>query len=246
MISTALFPKFRVSELMQFLSDVSDICVANRPEGLKIESEHDSLVQQTHHLEIALKKNRDKTTNKRIIELDERRYKAFASLTLLSRGYSLHFDPTKRSAGEKLRELMNKHSNTSIRSNYQAETKKISKFINELETNMELLEAILVLDMAELVDELKEVNKLFHQQYLNHLLNVVNSPTENLTKLRKNAISSYHELTRQVSLFAETSGGLHFLNFAKQLNELISKYNAIVSLGSASIQLEDKASVSHL
>ncbi len=240
MIEAPIFSRFRLSEHIQFLSDVTTLCDSSNPKNLKIKDQYDALKAVLDELNGAFKKEQGSDLTTSVEELDLRRDNAIVCLSGLCRAYTKHFDAKKIAAAEKLVGAISKYGNNIARMNYQAETSTLANLVNDLESVAELKEAVTELGVEGVVNELKESNSLFNERYLARVKEMAGEQSESTVDLRKESLSRYADLAKHIEAHSVITGGEAYDQLVSQLNELIGQYNSTVLARQSTSDKEDK------
>ena len=237
MIKRINYHKLRVSEFIQFLKDVINICKGNDPE--KLNPRLKSLEENVNSLDAVFKK-RGSDLTKEIAMLDDRRDNAFLCFSAMTRAYGYHFDDAKMNAAEKIEALLDRYGDSIEKLSYQAETTNLSNLVDELESDAELAVAVNTLELQPLVEEIKTSNRLFHEMYIARAKKKSEGPEESAVEMRKAAVVDYFNLLNRIKAHVELSGPDTYKELIKHLNEMIDKYNETIAFRMGDEEAEEE------
>ena len=229
MFIAALIHKFRNSEFVQFIKNILNIVGSHDPELLNVKNVYDDLSALSSQISELYKPETGSDITQEIQELDERRDRAFTGIYRFIDAFSYHYDGVKQKAASLLYDAILLFGGGVARLNYQAETSTISGILNKFRTDADLAEAVTRLEgLTEWLNELEEANRLFDEAYLKRVKEEAAKPEVRMADLRKEAIGVYRALLQHLEANAIVSGSDTYNQVAKEMNEVIEKYNRVV------------------
>ena len=135
----------------------------------------------------------------------------------------------KRQAAMKIKSAVEQYGSSLYKLNYLAETTTLTNLVHDLESDHELAEAVNILGLKPLVDEIKTSNKLFDEKYLERVEEMSEVPEESAVDLRKKATGHYRDLVDIIGAHVLLSGPERYQSLINKLNELIEKYNEMIA-----------------
>ncbi|MGQ1888869.1 DUF6261 family protein [Thermophagus sp. OGC60D27] len=234
MFIAALIHNFRNSEFVQFIKNILNIVGSHDPELLNVKNVYDDLSALSSQISELYKPETGSDITQEIQELDERRDRAFTGIYRFIDAFSYHFDAEKREAATRLYDAILLFGGGVARLNYQAETSTIAGIINKFRTDTDLVEAVAKIEgLAEWLNEMEEANKLFDEAYLKRVKEEAAKPEVRMADLRKEIIGVYRALLQHLEANAIVSGNDSYQQVAKEINEVIEKYNRVVETRSS-------------
>ena len=229
MFLTSLIHKFRNSEFVQFIKNILSIVSSHDPEVLNVKNVYDELSALGTQISELYRPETGSDITQEIQELDERRDRAFTGIYRFVDAFSYHYDPDKKAAAQRLYDAILLFGGGIARLNYQAETSTIDGILNKFRTESDLAEAVTKLEgLSDWLNELEEANKLFDEAYLRRVKEEAAKPEVKMADLRKEIIGVYRALLQHLEANAIVSGSEVYNQVAKEINEVIEKYNRVV------------------
>lgn len=229
MINTINYQKLWVSEFILFLKHLISVCRKHAPAELNIDDRLTPLEKIVNRLDDVFQKRQKSDLTNEIASLDERRDTAIISLTWFIQAYLNYFEETKCQAAMKIKTAVEQYGSSLYKLNYLAETTTLTNLVHDLESDNELAEAVNILGLKPLVDEIKTSNKLFDEKYLERVEEMSKVPDESAVDLRKKATAHYRDLVDIIGAHVLLSGPERYQSLINKLNELIEKYNEMIS-----------------
>lgn len=223
------FPKFRISELIQFNHDAVTICKSNGVPELPMAELMYNLQQATAALDNTFKLEQGSAISAEIIQADARRDTAITGIRLIANSFTYHFDPSLQLAGEAIVKSIDKYGDTIQRLNYQAETSTITSITDSWINDVRLNKAINDLKLADWANELKLANDKFNQLFMARVEEKGNTQKAQTLELRHAAIENYRVLATNIEAYRTITSNGSYTPIINQLNELTNKYNALVN-----------------
>ena len=229
MLNTILYRKLRIGEFIQFMKQLLAFCKESNPKLLGVSKQVSELERNWKELEQLFKKvtGSDLTT---VLEAqDERRDKAISGLRLFFESLTYHFNASKRDAGQKLLNVIDKYGRGISRKNYQEESAILSGIIKDWDRDEKLSQAISMLGVADWKDELHAANNAFDKTYRQRTGDLISIPEASATELREPVMKAYRELNRHLSAHAIlVEDPKPYEDLAALLNGHIDQYNQLV------------------
>lgn len=230
MINTPFYKKFRVSEFIQFFTDVIKICIQNNPVQLKINKQLEGLKEPCDKIDSVFKKNQKSDLTEKLEVLDTRRDKALVCISKIADGYLNHFREDKRDAARLITDCIDKYGSRIYDMNYQAETSILSNLGNDLQNKTELANATTVIKVDEVVTEMITANTEFSDCFIDRIEEQAKETGENAGKLINEALQKYRLLVRHIEAHATISPSKERDVLISQLNSLINRYNSTMAM----------------
>lgn len=228
MINKPYFPKYRVSELSQFLTDALSVCSKYNPVSLQIDQQVDKVKEQQQALSEVFNNASGSSISNELVELDQRRDDCITGIRLCAEGFSYYFDATLRQAGAAILKSISNYGNNIQRLNYQSETSTINSLIGDWQKSNDLTNALSVLNLTAWAEQLKVFNDQFNARYLARIEEGAAAPQNNATELKKPAIAAFRELSDNIDARALLSKDGSYDKLISELNLLTDKYNKLV------------------
>ncbi len=228
MINKAHFPKFRVSELLQYFNDALSICDKNNPVQLQITDKVEIARASVVALEGTFKLDQASALSAELLALDQRRDACLTGIRMFADACTYHFDAAKLTAATSIVTSIDKYGKNLVRMNYQAETSTIKSITDSWINDSKLASALELLQLNDWVAELKLSNELFNKAYLARVEEKSVAPQTNSgIELRKLAVDAFRELTNNIYARATLTPVIYDA-LISQLNVLTDKYNQLV------------------
>lgn len=227
MIYKVRIHKLRISELLQFLNDVTKLVTQQSTEPMQLAAVITALVTDTNSFDKYFKQEMGSAFTLELINLDSRRDECIIGIRLVLEGYSRHFDGTTKAAAQNLLANMNKYGSQIYNLNYQAETSTISSLVNDWNSMGTLTGAVSKLNLSAWVNELNTVNTLFNDSYLKRVDEKGSAPPIKSIEARKKVIATYKALIQHIEARAILAEDETFIPLINNLNALVTKYNTI-------------------
>ena len=227
MIKEPKLKSYRNAEFLEFIS--STIALVTRSGVTVLEGAKGNLETAYKDLDAAFKVNQGSALTASVQELDARRDNAIRGIRGMAKSYTYHFNPDKKAAGALLLKAMDKYSNNIAQLNYPAETAALKSLIGDFNADADLTAAIALLpDITEWVTELNEANLDFDAIYLDRVTDVAGKQTRPVSDFRPAAIEAYQTLVKHIEANSVLNPSAALTNLINQLNELVTKYDALV------------------
>jgi len=229
MFETIKLTHLRNSEFIQFVKTLVQIVNSNDPEVLKIKAQCDDLTALLAVLTGLYKPDLGSAITKEIQDIDARRDDALMGIEMQLKSFAYHFEPAKQEAAQLLITSLATYGSGITRLNYQAESTTIDSIIAKWESHPELVSALTTLSMPAWVTELKTVNTLFDQRYIDRLKEDAKAPEEKSVEVRGQINQSYRTLLAHLQAHATLSIDETYNETVKQINLLIQQFNQLVT-----------------
>lgn len=229
MIKSPNLKKFRTSEHIQFITDVGNLCVQNQPEILQIESPLEALQKSTAELETVFKQDKGSQITQEIQTLDDRRDEAYVCISVLTEGYTHHFNKKMSEAACLLDDCIRKYGRSAYRLNYQAETSIINNLLSDVRNTEKYADAVKVLGLGDLFAEMEAVNDQFNKRFLARITESAEDSSESSIEWVKTTTKHYRTLTDHITAHSIINPKESYTVLINQLNTLTEKYNEILA-----------------
>lgn len=239
MLETAFTNKYRNSEFIQYMDNVSQLINRRDTAELAIATQNEAVEQITAEMSALFRQEQGTLMTKEIEALDRRRDDAFTGLRNVLSGYRYHFIPEQAKAATVLYKSIDKLGKNIARLNYQAETATLEKLVYDWETNTELLAAIATLGLEDWMAELKAANEAFNQRYLDRTETYAKLNTQQrLPELRTQLTEAYRTLADHITAHATLTPSEVYTAIIGDLNALTRQYNELVTERSSNTPTE--------
>lgn len=237
------FKKFRISELIQYLFDVTTVCTNADAEQLQISEQVSATLLVAQKLNSAFNSPQGSQISSEIIDLDLRRDNCLVGIRTCAEGLTYHFDETIRNAALAVLKSIDSYGSGLTRLNYQAETRVIESLSRDWKNDSKLASAMTILNMSVWTTELETANALFNARYLARVGEQAANTQEAASNMRKEAIGNYTELANHIEARDRLSKDGIYTSLMNKLDILTNKYNLLVdSRKSSSKEKEDTSS----
>ena len=180
-METPIYSRYRNSELLQYMKDVLELVNANDVDVLQLTTQRDALATLTNQMDDLFQQEQSSGITQELIDLDDRRDKAFIGIKATLEANQYYFDETVKDAAASLLYNMNNYGTNIPRMNYQAETAVIDSMLSEWETETVLIAAITTLRLGDWIAELKTANQVFNDRYLARISESAANPATSFT-----------------------------------------------------------------
>jgi hypothetical protein len=230
MINPIDLARLRNGEFLQFVTNFSTLVTNNNPRSLNVLKQFNDFTALIPVLEQLFKLEHVNAISQQLVVLDERRDKAIIGLRTVIEGYCYHFDPTIAQAAKLLLSDLKLIDTSVTPQNFQAKTVSVNEVICDTETKPELASALIILDLEAWKNELKSVNQMFEQKFLERTLEYGASNSELLKIKRDETIVFYHELKKHLEANSVLHGNKAYQKTINEVNLLIEQYNTLLNL----------------
>lgn len=230
MINPIDLAKLRNGEFLQFVTNFSILVTNNNPRVLNVLEQYNDFNASIAVLEPLYKLEHVNAISQQLVVLDERRDKAITGLRTVIEGYCYHFDPTIALAAKLLSFDLKLIGAEIVQQNDQAKTAFINGVILDSETNPELASALIILDLKPWKDELKSVNHLFEQKYIERTEEYGVTNSDILRIKREETTFAYDQLRKYLDANSVLHSNKVYQKTIHELNTLIEQYNTLLNL----------------
>ena len=227
MIETVKFNQFRISEHIQFFSDVISVCKQNAIDKTKSEAVYSKLVKANNNVEQSFKQTQKSVLTQVLIQLDDKRDDIFKCINKISDGYKHHYNSDFKKSAIKISECIDKYGDNIHKLKYSAETSVISNLTQELTRT--LSKELTKINISDIVVELNNVNNEFNKVYLKRVDEQAQNNLESAGELVKIAIEAYRELVKNIDAHNVVSPSEKLKTIINKLNVLINTYNTAIA-----------------
>lgn len=222
-IQIANHRRYRVAEFLQFLTNALQIIESNDPASLKIVTQYTALETADAALNKEYKKQTSSSITATLIELDERRDRAYTGILRVVSGFELHYEVEKRAAAQRIGLIGNKYGAGVTRLRYQQETGEIRCLVGDLQADAAAVAAIAELGLTGWVEEMRVANQAFDTAYVQRSQEMAGDSSQVIT-LRATALEKWLELTAHLTAHATLTPSALFTKAIAELNRLIDDY----------------------
>lgn len=229
MIEKLKITRLRLSESIQFYSDVLTVCKDGSAAELNIQKPLSALDSAFELLNRSFKKEQASLLTGDLIALDLRRDNAIICLRKLADGYTNHHDPAKQKAGNQLLLVIDKYGSSISKMNYQAETSVLEKLVVDLQSNTSNAAAMRQLGVDDTVSELKTANELFNKTYLDRVGEAASKDLTASGTFLQECRDHYNTLVKHIEALSIINPSEACTALIGKLNVLIEKFNSTVA-----------------
>ena len=224
------FDRYRNSEFLQYMKDVLELVNAHDVDTLQLTTQRDTLATITHQMDDLFQQDQSSRITQELIELDDRRDKAFMGIKANLEAYNYHYDDRLQSAARSLLFNLNNYGTNIPRMNYQAETAVIDSMLSDWETETDLVNAISTTALTDWINELKTANEAFNDRYLARISESAANPATSFTAVREVATDAYKALTSHVEAHATLGSNTIHQELVNEFSVLAKQYNQTVGI----------------
>ncbi len=225
-----MLARYRNSEFLQYMKDVLELVNAQEVGTLQLTTQRDALATVTSQIDDLFQQEQSSGITQELIDLDDRRDKAFMGIKATLEALNYHYDEAQQSAARSLLFNLNNYGTNIPRMNYQAETAVIDSMLSDWETETDLIAAITALRLTDWIAELKTANVAFNDRYLARVSESAANPATSFTAVRELATTNYRELVAHVQAHATLGSNLVHQELVNEFSVLAKQYNQTVSL----------------
>lgn len=229
MIDAIDLSRLRNAEFLQFMKDFAGLVNANNAATLNVAVQYTALAAKNNQLEDLFKKELSSELTQEILDLDNRRDRAYNGILFVVQGFLNHYEPSKVEAATRLKSNLDLYGSGAAKQNYQAETAILNNLVSDWEGKPALLEALNLLGLTSWKDEMKAANTLFDQKYIERTLEYSEASPETLLAKRTETASAYYTLRQFIDAFAVTINTPIYQTVTNQVNALIAQYNTLLN-----------------
>lgn len=242
MIENVFIHQFRIGEYVQFAAYVLKAFakMADKPEKLQVRI--DELEAWYKELMAAYSREQGNELTEEVETLDARRDRAEKCLKFIAVGYTFHFDPAKRTAGQLILKAYQKFGASISRMNYLIETAALTKLVSELDGEDALKQAVETIQQLDVVNEIKASNEAFEAIYFDRSSSNAQKTDKSAYELRADVKLAYSKLINRFEACVELSEGGKYDVTVAEINDIIKSFNKLVE-GRTSKEIEAPESV---
>ena len=229
MINAVDLSRLRNAEFLQFMKDFAGLVNTNNAATLNVAVQYTALAAKNNQLEDLFKKELSSELTQDILDIDNRRDRAYNGMLFVVQGFLTHYEPAKVEAATRLKDRIDLYGTGAARQNYQAETAILNNLINDWENKPILLDALNLLGLVSWKDEMKAANTLFDQKYIERTLEYSVASPETLLAKRTETAEAYYTLRQFIDAFSVTINTPNYQTVTNQLNALIEQYNTLLT-----------------
>jgi hypothetical protein len=227
-METPNFSRYRNSEFLQYLKDVLELVNAQDVEALQLTLQRDGLQAEVSQLDTLFQQEQSSGFTEELLDLDERRDKAFIGLKGLLEAHQYHFDEATQTAARSLLFNLNSFGTNIPRMNYQSETAVIDSMLTDWNTEADLVAAVTTLNISSWVTELATANQTFNDRFLARISESAANPAMSFTNMRESSTNVYRELLAHMEAHAVLQNNAIYQTLLNEVNELTNHYNQTV------------------
>ena len=229
MIDAIDLSRLRNAEFLQFMKDFAGLVNANNAATLNVAVQYTALAAKNNQLEDLFKKELSSELTQEILDLDNRRDRAYNGILFVVQGFLNHYDPNKVAAATRLKSNLDLYGGGAAKQNYQAETAILNNLVSDWEGKPDLLDALNLLGLLGWKDEMKAANTLFNQKYIERTLEYSEASPETLLAKRTETAQAYYTLRQFIDAFSVTINTPSYQTVTNQVNALIAQYNTLLN-----------------
>lgn len=228
MAISPLFKKFRISEYIQYFTDVRNLCKNNSEAAAQVQSLVNAFNVSTSALENTFKVNKASDITSQLTNLDVQRDQAIVCLRKMADAYASHLNNDLAKAGNILLNTIDKYGSRIYTMNYQAETSTLSNLGDELGTSDDLKAVVELLCLEDLVKEMTRINNEFNILYLNRISENTADESISSGEAVKRTVADYRKLIEHLEAYSVISPSDSNSKLIAEINTLAEQYNTTV------------------
>lgn len=241
-IKSALLLKYRKSELLQFLTTVTEVLNRMESKPPVLQERIQQLENVLSEMKIAFNENMEDTLNGEVKPLDDARLNTLKGLKNFLKAEMYRDEPGKVKIAETLLKMHIKYCNRIGTFSLQHKTWQISELLNAWAVNPVLNASIDTINARSWVNQLSEQNAGFYSKYFEKA--TTDAPLADGNVLRKNAKVVYDNLSEDISSLARVSeNNSPYVSLVNELNSLIEKNNQPIVMRTSRKKKETVAEV---
>ena len=233
MINAIDLRTLRNVEFLRFGADFYGLVNVKDPVVLNIEPQLIAFKSKLDETSQLFKLEQSSPITQELVLLDERRDRAIIGISGTVESYCYHFDGATAQAANLLLTNLNLYGRSVAKMNLPSESGTIDAIVKDWETKPELIDAVEMLGLYAWVTELKTVNQLFEQKYIERTEEYGAANPDTLKSKREETVLAFYELRK----FLDANSVLHpsavYEKLINGLNALIDQYNILLSTRSA-------------
>lgn len=228
MINSADLQNYRNGEFIQFMITVKNKCTELNPAALKIDTQVDELAANILRIDNLYKPYTGSDITPELVVLDARRDSALIGIRGLAESYTNHFDAEKKMAGEEILASIEHYGSKIYLKNYVEESTIVRAIVSDFETDQNLQAAVLLLQIQDWVQEMRDANNQFQLKY-EERINENSGQETSLDLLRVETTTSYRTLVSFINSYEVISPSDDLTLLIDRINQTILQYNQIVA-----------------
>lgn len=220
---------FKILEYPEFATEVLGIVEKHDPETMKIQGVVNLFKEQLLEVDKITVFERSHPITKELILLRNERDMTLSAIGSLSTGFNKVKVPAIKEAALLALPVLNKFLNKIYQNSNFVKNKKIDLMLAEIDSNVELNDAMQTLGLRILLDELRANFLLIVEKQENR--RQVKSVTPKLLtkKIILNCSSAMTNLFRTIEISQLTEQGVDYLHLVNELNEMLSEYKTLLT-----------------
>jgi hypothetical protein len=223
------FPGLRNNEFLGFGNDVIKMILPLDPVSLGLSPAFDPFKAEWEALSDYFALQRGSLLSNDLVKLDKRRDDALVGIRTVAEGFVKHFNASKKSAAELILATIDKYGTSIQNFNLLGETETLRNLVEDLEGDVQVKNALTLLGIDDWVIELKDANNIFNDTYLKRTDESSKKPDASFVEKRKPAMEIYRKLVRRIEAKDEMDPSPELTKLMAMLDELILKYNQLIS-----------------
>ncbi|TCP25201.1 hypothetical protein EV195_104234 [Tenacibaculum skagerrakense] len=227
-MTTPYVTRYRNGEYLQYMKDVLELVNKQDVDTLLLTNQRNALTGIVSQIDNAFQQSLGSSLTQGIIELDDRRDKAFMGFKSVINGFSYHYDAAKKVHALNALSAIEKYGKDITRKSYQEETAIISSLITDFESQPELVTAVTELSLTDWLTELKTANIAFASKYLERVGDTAANPLANLVELRSQATVAYRVLISHIQAHQVLNTNAAYSIIIDEIDVLTKQYNLVV------------------
>ncbi|MEQ9443373.1 MAG: DUF6261 family protein [Cyclobacteriaceae bacterium] len=237
-MKTALLGRYRIQELIQFISNTLMIVKQHGPDKLKIKALYQSLLQQHQNLQQASKQDSMSEITPQLARLDARRDRAIICLRKICGGYAAHHRDNMSNAGQLILARIDKYGSKLYHQNYSAETAALKNLCRELQTDPLCINAVQELNVEEVVVEMNTVNTRFEKLFIQRLQEFSQYEGKSTQEHIQLTSEAYRTLVQHLDAHATLTPSEEYTLLINHLNENIDHFNLMIERRKRGVEFE--------
>ncbi|MCH2034649.1 MAG: DUF6261 family protein [Tenacibaculum sp.] len=227
-MTTPYVTRYRNGEYLQYMKDVLELVNKQDVDTLLLTNQRNALASIVSQIDSAFQQSLGSALTQGIIELDDRRDKAFMGFKSVINGFTYHFDTAKQVHAQNALLAIDNYGKDITRKSYQEETAIVSSLVNDFESQPELITAVTELNLTDWLNELKIANTAFASKYLERVGETAANPLANLVELRSQATIAYRILISHIQAHQVLNTNAAYSIIIDEVDVLTKQYNLVV------------------
>jgi hypothetical protein len=207
---------------LQFMDYVVTLVSGKNPMALHVKPQFDLLSQKLTELKNIYKSTTANPLSEQILEIDASRDRMLSGIIKIVDGYTYHYSETIETSANLVKKNIQIYGNNITKNDFQTETAKIESIINDFRIKPWLMDASVLLHLADWITELENANNEFKRLYALRTEDYSKLPDENMQSKRVEVNAAYDDLCKYLNSYSVIN------NTNPDYEEVISGINTYV------------------